>query len=844
MEKKLLALALTAAMTLSLAAPAFAADLPEGWIPADGARAAGDMIKPIEGENSTYIPTAQEAQAYVMEKGWMTGTKVGFEPELPVNRATMYEMFWKMEGKPEVNNKMATFPDAQGRWFETSARWAEQEGLTTGTGSGYEGERVITKAEVMAILYRYMKEYKALDVSVEEGWTLEVFEDAGKVQDWATEAMTWGWLSGVACQEDSDSTIDPEAQVTRAELSQMLTVMGGIMAEQTRRYVEETVSIQGDGRTIPAIVTLPVGEGKFPAVVINHGHGGDKSEGGGFTGVARALAEAGVASIRMDFPGCGDSSASFQDNTMTNMVSDSNASLAYLLENYNVDADRLGILGYSMGGRIASEIVGAAKNPYKAVVLLSAANVSMKEMAVNLFGSMDNYNALKSTAQKDGFAVFTTVYGQVQELSKAWFEDMEKGKPMESLAKFKGPVLVLHGDVDEMITDEMNKAILKAYPSAQELIVPEADHGYGFYSDQPKVTALVEGAICGFFQMNLNGRLGPARVGSLDDWGDVYTDMPGTYFAGAGFDRGDILKVTVGDKVAQIPFCTTYSNVDNGKPLLLTDGDGMVTLSYNMDNFTEQFGVEADTLTYFEMAEKEGYLEEYSIRNINSLRTNNREDYTSDEVFANFRAVTMGSMGKGVLYRSSSPVDPKYGRNTYSDELIEKAGVKTVIDLADTEETYAAHEGVNDSYAITTNTVKLGISGDVSSEENAAKLKDGLEYMLDNEGPYMIHCTEGKDRAGFVVMVLECLMGGKLDEVVDDHMVSYENYFFVEKDSDRWNRLAEGTVYADLLKMTGAKDAKALARVDLVKAAESYLTGTVGLSGEQVAALKGVLAGK
>ena len=99
-RKKFLSLVLAGAMSLSLAAPAMAEEKPEGWMPADGARPAGEMVKPIEGENSTYIPTVEEAQSYVTEKGWMTGTDKGFEPELTVDRATMYEMFWKMEGKP------------------------------------------------------------------------------------------------------------------------------------------------------------------------------------------------------------------------------------------------------------------------------------------------------------------------------------------------------------------------------------------------------------------------------------------------------------------------------------------------------------------------------------------------------------------------------------------------------------------------------------------------------------------------------------------------------------------------------------------------------------------------
>lgn len=49
---------------------------------------------------------------------------------------------------------------------------------------------------------------------------------AEEVRSYVTEK---GWLSGVACQEDGDSAIAPDTQVTRAELAQMGTVMGGLM---------------------------------------------------------------------------------------------------------------------------------------------------------------------------------------------------------------------------------------------------------------------------------------------------------------------------------------------------------------------------------------------------------------------------------------------------------------------------------------------------------------------------------------------------------------------------------------------------------------------------------------
>ncbi len=137
------------------------------------------------------------------------------------------------------------------------------------------------------------------------------------------------------------------------------------------QYTLEEIIINNENREVPATVVIPVGEGPFPAVVMNHGHGGSRQENGGFAGVAEALANQGIASIRMDFPGCGESEQPFTENYLSNMISDSNASLAYLLENYAVDADKLGIFGYSMGGRIALTIGSEEENPYKAMGLLA-----------------------------------------------------------------------------------------------------------------------------------------------------------------------------------------------------------------------------------------------------------------------------------------------------------------------------------------------------------------------------------------------------------------------------------------------------------------------------------------
>ncbi len=860
MKKKLLSLALALTMALSVAGPVAAAELPEGWKPADGARLNAALLgtKPVEGPNSTYIPTAEEAEKYVVEKGWMTGTDKGFAPEQTVTRATIYEMFWKMEGKGVVNYALTYTDMPQGVWYTESARWATSEGLTTGTGNNrYDGDRNVTKAEAITILYRYMKEYKKLDVSVEEGWSLDVFEDVGKIQNWGKDAMLWAWLSGVACQLDSDPTLDPEKEITRMELAQMLTVMGGNMDEQNVSWTTETISYESDGRTVPAILTMPKNSEKVPAVVLAHGHGGSKDENVGFGGIAEALAANGIASIRMDYPGCGDSTASFHDNTMTNMIADTMKAVDVLKTYSNVDADKLGILGYSMGGRIASEIVGGKNNPFSAVILLSAANGTARELAPNMFGDLSTYNALKSTAKKDGFAAFTNVYNTTLELSKAWFEDMESGTPLKSLAKFGGPVLVLHGDKDTMITDEMNQDNLKACKNGREIVVAEADHGYGFYSDQPDVTTAVEGAAVGFFSQHLLGGLTGKAV-AASKYGNIGTDISTAVIAGAGYEVGDILKVEITDQEAlSFPYGTGYSNVDQGSPLALDDTSAhTLAMAINRGDFATTYGLgtkNADGASYTMTAgktikvsldEKGGYLKEMELRAIDDKRTNERKDYSSDAVFANFRAITVGDVAEGRLYRGSSPVNPELGRNTYADDFLKKNGVKAVLNLADSEEIMKAYEGYDKTYYATIAVKPLNLGVDVKADDFNAGLKEGLVWLTQQEGPYYFHCTEGKDRAGFTAALLEMLCGASVKEITEDYMLSFENYYFVKKGSEQWDYIAQSNIEKSLLDITGAKDAAELAKVDTAKAAEKYLTETVGLSADEVAALKDALTKK
>ena len=337
-------------------------------------------------------------------------------------------------------------------------------------------------------------------------------------------------------------------------------------------------------------------------------------------------------------------------------------------------------------------------------------------------------------------------------------------------------------------------------------------------------------------------------------YGNLVLYMYGSDLYDKGFEHGDILEIAVGEKKWDVPLCTNYSDVDNGEAVLRATGatDGVV-LAISMGDFATSAGIAQKTAIDEEpgyrweylmespvqititMKEEDGYREQWLIRQL--VRTNERADYAhlSDEAFANFRVIETTGMGKGVLYRSSSPINPELGRNTYADQAAEKAGIITVVNLADPSNTY---EGTENSYYSTCQVIYVNLGNDFLSEATLNGLAEGMRFIIDNNGPYLIHCKEGKDRAGFVSALLECLMGASLEEIIDDYMVTYYNYYGVEAGSEKYNAIVRNNLIKVLETTFKVDD---VYKADLAAEAEAFLTEDAGLTADEVAALKGKL---
>lgn len=346
----------------------------------------------------------------------------------------------------------------------------------------------------------------------------------------------------------------------------------------------------------------------------------------------------------------------------------------------------------------------------------------------------------------------------------------------------------------------------------------------------------------------------------IDKYGDVRLSITSGELLAAGFEYADYVTVEFLDQKLTLPVIPEYRYVgareaglvawkDASKPVELEIFNGSFAASYGLATKTTNpdksyvwnanEGVTFPVEITITLAQKGGYKDQYEVYDL--VRTNNREDYKdlTDEQFANFRMVGTTGMGYGVLYRSSSPINPAIGRNTYADAAAKAHGVKTIMNLADNQAKAEAYAGYADTYYSKQNVAFLGIGVDFLSETNRTGLAEGLRYFATHDGPYLVHCNEGQDRAGFTSALLECLMGASLDEVKTDYAVTYMNYYGVKVGTTQYTTISNNIV-KNLKTIFGVET---LEGADLAKLAETYIKG-LGLTDEEIAKLRTNLAGK
>ena len=345
------------------------------------------------------------------------------------------------------------------------------------------------------------------------------------------------------------------------------------------------------------------------------------------------------------------------------------------------------------------------------------------------------------------------------------------------------------------------------------------------------------------------------------EYGGVYIKIAIDDFNALGFSFGDSIDLTFdnGRKLEDIPYYNGYY-VDAGEPLLIGyPGYEYIkaTINYGQDLWDEfslkvpanveglwkKAVLEEHNTATITLHEKGKYLPIQEASDIHYF--DERERYDSDAMFANFRSMNLGKLKRDVIYRSASPCDNQHNRAPYVDALIREAGVKTILDLADNEvkiEKYIARDDFASPYFLSLyendQVIPIALNMNYLSDDFGMKIVQGFNLMAEKEGPYLIHCTEGKDRTGFVAMLIEALAKASYEEIEADYMKTYANYYRIDKSNDKekyqiiLERNLDGMI-AFMVNDAGI-DFK---NCDLSIYAENYLQ-RCGMSEEQIQAFK------
>ena len=329
------------------------------------------------------------------------------------------------------------------------------------------------------------------------------------------------------------------------------------------------------------------------------------------------------------------------------------------------------------------------------------------------------------------------------------------------------------------------------------------------------------------------------------EFGGIYITMTIDDFNALGFNYGDSLDITFsnGYVLEDLPYYTGYYTL-TGYPLLVAyPGYDYIKACINFgEDLWILAGVSENDTATIKLHQKYEYLPIQNARDIHY--SDDIGSYPSEQVFANFRSMSVTNLKENVLYRSASPCDNQHNRAAYVDKLMEEVGVNSILDLADTNEKiqgYISKEDFNSPYFLSLykkgDVIPVALTANYNSQDFRTKLANGLIEMLNHDGPYLIHCTEGKDRTGFVCMLLEALAGASYDEIVKDYMITYENFYDIStyKQKEKYDVIVSEVLKPMVCALAdGDLD---VTKADLSMYAESYLKSG-GMSDEQIELLK------
>ena len=232
--------------------------------------------------------------------------------------------------------------------------------------------------------------------------------------------------------------------------------------------MQKTYTVEREGFQISGELYLPDdSKGRYPMVIMSHGFGGDRE---GTRPYAEILVKEGIGCYIFDF--CGGGLSSKSDGKMTDMsVLTESEDIEAVIENIRkapfADRKNIFLMGVSQGGVASTIAAGDVADEIKGMVLLYPAYVLFDD-------------ARRKYPSDDLIEDSSTVFGLP--VGRKYYEDAFSLNIDDYMVKFTGNVLILHGNVDEVVPLSYSIDARKKFPAAR--IVQITDAGHGFYGKE------------------------------------------------------------------------------------------------------------------------------------------------------------------------------------------------------------------------------------------------------------------------------------------------------------------------------------------------------------------------
>ena len=209
----------------------------------------------------------------------------------------------------------------------------------------------------------------------------------------------------------------------------------------------QNVSFESEGEKISGMLHLPE-DANPPCVIASHGLLSSK-ESEKFVALGERLSREGMALLRFDFRGCGESDGSIEDDTVSRRIADLGAAIAFMRSCPGL-GKRIGLLGSSLGSYV-SLIRAAMEGDIRALVIWAT--------PFHLEG------------------LDTERYEEEHPLpGEAFFRDMKKHRLTLLLPKVSN-CMVIHGEADELVPFDQAWEIFHLLGPEKEIhIIEHADH--------------------------------------------------------------------------------------------------------------------------------------------------------------------------------------------------------------------------------------------------------------------------------------------------------------------------------------------------------------------------------